>query len=397
MKKQLLLILCLLSISINYAQTFNDGVLEYTVTSGTDVSVKKFNNICPTGNLTIPSTIVDSGTTYTITSILNQAFINCSGLTSLTIPNSVTSIGYSAFWNCSGLTNLTIPNSVTSIEHTTFENCSGLTSLTIPNSITSIGYNAFENCSGLTSLTIPNSVTSIENSAFWNCSGLISLTIPNSVTTIEYSTFEFCSGLTSLTIPNSITSIGDYAFNNCSGLTNLTIPNSVTSIGDYAFFYCSGLTNLTIPNSVTSIGDFAFVYCSSLTSVTVNWATPLIVPSNIFLDVNVSAIPLTVPAGTVALYQAATVWQDFGSFVLSTEDFTENNISVQLYPNPVKDQLNITLNNNLSLKGIQVYNNLGQLIKKSNIGTIDVSDLQGVYFAKIITDKGNVTKRIIVE
>ncbi|MDE6051459.1 MAG: leucine-rich repeat domain-containing protein, partial [Paramuribaculum sp.] len=54
------------------------------------------------------------------------------------------------FWDCTGLTSVTIPNSVTSIERNAFEGCSGLTSVTIPNSVTSIGYEAFKGCSGLT-------------------------------------------------------------------------------------------------------------------------------------------------------------------------------------------------------------------------------------------------------
>ena len=101
--------------------------------------------------------------------ICDCAFEDCSGLTSVSIPNSVTSIGDYAFFNCSGLTSVTIPNSVTSIGKSAFSNCSSLTSVTIPNSVTSIGDNAFRNCSGLTSVSIPNSVTSIENGAFSGC------------------------------------------------------------------------------------------------------------------------------------------------------------------------------------------------------------------------------------
>ena len=134
--------------------------------------------------------------------------------------------------------------SVTSIGDQAFDGCSGLTSVTIPNSVTSIGDQAFDGCSGLTSVTIPNSVTSIGNYAFYKCSGLTSVTIPNSVTSIGYGTFDSCSGLTSVTIPNSVTSIEDWVFDGCSALTSVTIPNSVTSIGVYAFSDCPELLDV---------------------------------------------------------------------------------------------------------------------------------------------------------
>ena len=98
------------------------------------------------GEIVIPESVEHEGATY-----------------------SVTSIGEYAFYNCSGLTSVTIPNSVMSIENYTFRGCSGLTSITIPNSVTSIGYEAFAYCTGLTSVTIPNSVTSIEDGAFDGC------------------------------------------------------------------------------------------------------------------------------------------------------------------------------------------------------------------------------------
>ena len=254
------------------------------------------------GGLIIPDSVVYNGNTYTVNSIGYGAFRECSGLTSITIPNSVTSIDLYAFSGCSGLTSVTIPNSVTYIGDGAFEGCSGLTSVTIPNSVINIGYSAFSGCSGLTSVTIPNSVTRIGNNAFAHCSGLTSIVvssgntvydsrnncnaiihtetntliagcqntiIPNSVTYIGFYAFAGCSGLTSITIPNSVTGIGDQAFAGCSGLTSITIPNSVTYIGFSVFYGCSGLTSITIPNSVTSIGNNAFYNCSGLTSVTI--------------------------------------------------------------------------------------------------------------------------------
>ena len=113
----------------------------------------------PTGNLNIPSSVTYSGTTYSVTSIGNFAFDECSGLTSVTIPNSVTSIGNYAFDECRGLTSVTIPNSVTSIGSSAFTFCRGLTSVTIPNSVTSIGSLAFYGCNQLKTVYNLSSLT----------------------------------------------------------------------------------------------------------------------------------------------------------------------------------------------------------------------------------------------
>ena len=330
MKKTIFMLLFVaLGLQQALAQNFTFDGLKYTVTSPTTASVARIPEI--SGAITIPAEVeyYDYGASVnyrelSVTSIDDQAFFYCSGLTSVTIPNSVTSIGTAAFSGCSGLTSVIIPNSVNSIGDYAFSGCSGLTSVTIGNSVTSIGHSVFRYCSGLTSVTIPNSVTSIGHSVFDNCYGLTSVTIPNSVTSIGESAFYYCYRLTSVTIPYSITSIGESAFA-YSGLTSVTIPSSVTSIGESAFAY-SDLTSVTIPNSVTSIGDYAFRGCSDLTSVVCEIEIPLLINSTIFQDVNQGACILTVPAGSIAAYKAADVWWDFAPFTCATP--TENTTTV---------------------------------------------------------------------
>ena len=219
MKRFFTFFFALVATTALWAYDFQSGDLYYNITSSSEpytVEVtyqyrRSSDNYSHLTTAVIPETVTYDGITYSVTSIGNLAFVQCSSLTSITIPNSVTSIGNSAFYKCSGLTEITIPNSVTSIE----------------------GY-AFEGCEGLTEITIPNSVTSIGDGAFYECTGLISVIIPNSVTSIGYIAFAWCYGLTSITIPNSVTSIGDDAFYGCEGLTvvNVEATNPPTLSAD---------------------------------------------------------------------------------------------------------------------------------------------------------------------
>ena len=167
--------------------------------------------------------------------ICDKAFLFCSSLNDIVIPDGVTSIGNEAFNRCGSLTSFVIPNGVTSIGDSAFAGCRSLSNIAIPDSVTSIGTWTFCGCESLTNIAIPDSVTRIGNNAFCYCKSLSSVVVPDGITRIGYGTFWGCGSLTDIVIPDSVTSIGGGAFNGCTSLTDIVIPNSVTSIGDGAF------------------------------------------------------------------------------------------------------------------------------------------------------------------
>ena len=209
--------------------------------------------------------------------------------------------------------------SVTSIGESAFRECSGLTSITIPNSVTSIGEFAFA-VTGLTNIRIPNSVTNISNNVFGACTKLVSAVIPNGITTIAKELFYNCPALTSIEIPNSVTSIGERTFAYCTGLTSITIPNSVTSIERYAFNGCSNVETLYIGGSVASIGGDAFAGCEKITEIKVALEKPIRGSADIFAEAVYDNATLYVPTGTEPLYQELEPWNIF--FNIVEMDFT---------------------------------------------------------------------------
>ena len=419
---------------VTFYYNFANNGKELSVTFQGD-SFKAYNEY--SGSIVIPSTVTYNGTTYQVTSIGEEAFRQCDGLTSVTIPNSVMNIGGYAFDNCYVLTNVTIPNSVTTIGENAFSGCFALANITIPNSVTTIGDFAFEYCQALTSITIPSSVTTIGNGLFALCDALTSISvssgntvfdsrdncnaiiekatntlvcgcdktvIPNTVTAIGNYAFHYCNRLTSMNIPNSVTAIGNHAFDNCGSLTSVTIPNSVTTIGNYAFSYCSSLTSVTIPNSlsfisessfklcralktliipksVEGVGIYSFDYCNALTSVTVYNETPPTLSFTAFSNFDAT---LYVPYGSKAAYEGANYWKDFASIVemnpAQAITFADANVKALCVDNWDLDD-----DGELSTSEAAVVTDLGQVFKNSS----QITTFQELQYFTGLTAIGN--------
>lgn len=146
-----------------------------------------------------------------------------------------------------------------------------ITSVVIPSTVTKICIGTFYKCKRITSVTIPSSVTFIDSYSFY-LSGLTSVNIPSSVTTINGSAlggaFEGCTELTSVTLNEGLQTLGARAFSGCTGMTSINIPASVTTISSSAFNNCVALSSVSFAGSnLTTIGQSVFVGCTSLTSI----------------------------------------------------------------------------------------------------------------------------------
>ena len=277
----------------------------------------------------------------TLIVIFEYAFNGCSGLKSATIPNSVTTMYSYVFQNCSGLTSVTLPNTIPAIPDYTFTGCSSLKSVNVPNSVETIGVRAFDGCLNLTSLPISNSVKTIQTSAYANCIGLTSATLPNSVKTLYGGIFDGCTGLKSLTIPSSITTLNYFTnvVNGCINLKTLnidnellaniskfsgvqgivetvTLGNSIYTIPENAFKDCTALKKVTLPNDFISLGNSAFSGCTQLENVYCPRPRPIPIDASVFSGVQQhNYCKLHVPAGSKELYQAMSVWKEFYSIM----------------------------------------------------------------------------------
>ena len=204
----------------------------------------------------------------------DSAFIDCTELTSVTIPDGVTDICWRAFYNCVSLKSVTIPESVINIDNYAFgyyydSNSFGtkkIDGFKINYVKNTYGHyyatkNGFSDEDCLLTNELYDGTLEITEYVGNSATYVIPSEIDGKkVTQIGYDAFNDCTELTSITIPDGVTCIGNSAFSYCTSLETVTIPNSVTQIYSRAFYDCTLLKEVTIPASVTSIGNEAFGY-----------------------------------------------------------------------------------------------------------------------------------------
>ncbi|MCR5653823.1 MAG: leucine-rich repeat domain-containing protein, partial [Ruminococcus sp.] len=221
------------------------------------------------GIVVIPSSLGG----YPVTSLGKQAFRYKTGyqsITSVTFPDTCTNTGEEAFADCTSLSSITFGSGITEITRYSFYN-TALTSVTIPETVTAIYWGAFEQSRNLQSVTIPASVTSMQGAVFNSCTSLTSLTIY--ARSFSYSTDR--------TLNNCPVTVRGYSGSSAQNLAsafsktfvalsenttetsaseasepNQTIPELVSSL-NYDVDYVSGSSsNVSINNTACNIYTF---------------------------------------------------------------------------------------------------------------------------------------------
>ncbi len=288
-KHRALMLAFLLSVAMSAtAFDFMNGDLAYNINDdGTSVTITYLSqdsngNYSGFSNLRLPEMVNHGGTSYSVTTVGDSAFHDCTSLTRLTIPASITVINKSAFDSCSSLTELVVEDATTTLtfnfpnnRNLVFEGCP-LENIYLGRYIYYKNNSPFNSMESIKHITLGDNVTSIPSGLANKCSGLTDVTMSENVAKIQSSAFSYCSSLKTINLPQSITSIAFFAFYGCSSLESVVIPESVTEISDYTFAGCSSIKELVIPENVTSIWSCAFANCTSLSKLIINDANTTI-------------------------------------------------------------------------------------------------------------------------
>jgi hypothetical protein len=215
--------------------------------------IKKIGDFCSDHNIKIKNVIIPEG----YTSIGEEAFYDCTGLTNIKLPESLTTIGEDAFWGCTGLTDIKLSESLTTIGDSAFSGCAGLTNIKLPERLTSVGEWAFSCCTGLTNIKFPKSLTfPVEGFTFYRCTGLKEIIVDkNNPVFCSLDGVMFDKAMTTLiwfppgkkgkySVPDGVMKIE--SFDDCNEITSISFPQSLLDIGNLGAFWSEQLTDITV-------------------------------------------------------------------------------------------------------------------------------------------------------
>ena len=339
-----------------------EGII-YNITGDTTCEVGRQTPAEISGTVILPSNVsAEDGKTYVLTSVSNFAFVTCSALTEVTIPETVVTVGNSSFSKCSSLKVVRFSGAPTSVGSNCFSESNSIVEVytpgldswistdfkdasanplnygaelldttghpvdcsVIPEGTKRIGNYSLSGMKTLVSVTLPEGLEEIGIGAF-SGSPVRNVNIPSladwaRITFGNYTANPLYSGkallvqngqeIRNLDIPAGVATINNYAFMNYLAAESITIPASVTSVGTQAFSGCTSVRTLSLGECVETIGMNAFQKID-FTSVQSYSANPPQLARNAFSETTYSKAELTVPKGSLESYKSAYLWKKF--------------------------------------------------------------------------------------
>lgn len=304
MKKKSLLFAALIamqavSVQAAVGDQFVDDGLQFTVLteseSGNTVNVGHIDyDFTLSGDVVIPASITHDGTEYSVTALADNAFLLCSGITSINLPATITQIGSDAFSSCYDLSaiNVAADNAdfcsedgiLFNKDKTMLMACPKTKTgkYEVPQSVTQLWNHCFHSCRYLTEIVVPEGVTSIGTFAFLGCSSLTTINIPSSASiTVTSALLPFCSSLESVTVGEenkTVCSVDGVLYSKnmvrlicypAAKKGDVVIPESVTQYGGYSFSEVAAFTSFNVPARITFLNG-SFPCCDNLTEFNVD-------------------------------------------------------------------------------------------------------------------------------
>lgn len=326
----------------------------------TEIPEKAFNALTKLAYITLPEGLETIG---------KYAFQN-TVIRKIHIPASVTSITEYAFYQQTDLAVVTFAENaqLKSIGQRAFMGCTQLVAVRMPNSVTSVGSYAFSGCTNLATLILSNELTSLPTYMCENCYNLSEIHLPDKLNTVSSYCFDmlgsktdtYNSKLRSIHFPASLRTIQTYAFRNFSKLDSIILPLQLSSLGSYAFTGCKGTKYIQLPSGLNGY-FYNFSSCSSLVKINCPSATPPSISHDPFSSGNAkSNITLEVPSFALASYKLNSYWYQFGNIVAGADQdywkITNDLILSDATPMTGSPSVNVDYGGRLSINGSEPFN-----------------------------------------
>lgn len=263
-----------------------------------------------------------------------------------------------------------------------------INTIEIKEGITKIEKSAFSKSSRLKTISLPQTLTFIDMYAFNSCNILETINFQEGLDSICNACFAHTNLKDTLKLPNSIRFIGESAFQQNESLTHVILPSKLEALNLGVFARCENLVSVVIPASIKVIESLCFSRCENLSEVINFSLQPQKIDTAVFAYVNRSLCRLIVPTSLIETYKSAPVWQEFKiEGGASINELSNNVLELVLSPNPVKDILYITPQEEITDMEVVIYDMLGRVLLQSKQQyEIPLQTLaKGLYLIRITT------------